>query len=152
MKKIILIPLFLISAYCYALHLKNMNTKYSIAVWNYNYSMAYTMYYHIDNDSLVVKRLSGIKEEKDSVLIERKINKDEQKVFIDFLSSQKIFTLKNKYSNPLVDDGDRKKIVVRFGSRTKTLEVTNFYQKDIGRLIDIINQTVNKDLYIDYRK
>lgn len=150
MKKIILIPLFLISAYCYAIHLKNI--RYSIKLWNYNYSMAYTMYYHIDNDSLTVKRISGIKEEKDSVLIERKINKQEQQVFIYFLSSKNIFALKNKYSNPLVDDGDRKKIVVQFGSRTKTLEVNNFYQKDIGKLVDIINQIVSKDVYIDYKK
>lgn len=150
MKKIILIPLFLISVLCYALHLKN--TKYSVTVWNYNYSMAYTMYYHINNDSLIVKRLSGIKDEEDSLLFAKRINKDEQQLFINLLSSHKIFTLKNKYTNPLVDDGDQKMIVILFGNKNKTIEINNFYQKDIGNLIALFNRIVKKELHIDYKK
>ncbi len=83
--------------------------KYSIKLWDYNYSMAYTTFYKIDADSVTVKYISGIKNMSDSILMKRSLSEQECKMVWNFLSSHHIDQLRNKYNNPLVDDGDRKR-------------------------------------------
>jgi hypothetical protein len=86
--------------------------EYSIGLWDYNYSMAYTMFYHIDNRSLIIKKITGIKIEKDTFLFERKLNENERNLFFVFFDSFDMDTHKNEYTNLLVEDGNRKKITI----------------------------------------
>jgi hypothetical protein len=70
----------------------------------------------------------------------------------DFLSSHDIERFKDKYSNPMVDDGDRKRVVFTVKGKSKTVEIANFYQKDMDALFSVINKIVNKDLQIKYKR
>jgi len=130
----------------------NCKEKYSIKIWDYDYSMAYTTFYKIDADSVTVQGISGINNEHDSILMQRSLSEQECKMVWGFLSSHNITGLKNKYSNPLVDDGDRKRVILDVKDKSKTIEIENFYQKDMGELFDVINKIVNKDLQIKYKQ
>lgn len=147
MKDILLSILFFANIQCQT---EPVVLNYSISIWNYDYSMAHTMYYHIDNRSLVVKSISGIENEKDSIFLKRKISKEEEKILTDFLSSFKINNLKNSYVNPLVDDGDRKKINLTINSESKQVEVANMYDEQLAQLFIVINQIVDEHLRIQY--
>jgi hypothetical protein len=113
--------------------------------------MAYTTLYYLNAGNMTVKYISGIKDERDSLLSERKLSESECKMVWDFLSSHNINNLKNKYSNPFVDDGDRKRVIIQVNGKTKTIEIENFYQKDMGELFNIINKIVGKSLKIEYK-
>jgi hypothetical protein len=150
MKNILLVNLFLITMS--SSFIDNCKERYSIQVWDYDYSMAYTTFYKIDGESVTVKAISGIKNEKDSILMQRPISENECEMMLDFLSSHNIERFKDKYSNPMVDDGDRKKVVFDFKGKSRTVEIANFYQKDMGEMFDVINKIVNKDLQIKYKR
>jgi len=150
MKSILLVNLFLITMS--SSFIGNCKEQYSIEVWDYDYSMAYTTFYKIDADSVTVEYIGGIKNERDSVLMKRQLREDECKVVWNFISSHNIDHFKDKYSNPLVDDGDRKRVILNIKGKSKTIEIANFYQKDMGELFDVINKIVNKDLQIKYKR
>ena len=151
MKSIIWVSVFL-NSLCISLQKQECKKHYSVQIWDYDYSMAYTIFYKIDADSVTVKFISGIKNEKDSILMQRPIRENECKMVWDFLSSHNIEHLKDKYSNPMVDDGDRKRVVFTVKDKSKTVEIANFYQKDMDALFSVINKIVNKDLQIKYKR
>jgi hypothetical protein len=132
--------------------LNNRPVKYSVTIWDYNYSMSYTLFYHVSNDSLVVKRITGISNEKDSVIVKEKLSQKHCILFSKFLNTFKIDRLKSKYINPLVEDGDRKRVTIQIGPKIKTIEIANVYQKDIASLFDLTNQILPTDLKIIYNK
>jgi hypothetical protein len=151
MKSILLISFFLNSV-CSHFYMEDCKDKYLIEVWDYDYSMAYTTFYKIDTDSVTVEYIGGVKNEKNSTLMKRHLGKEECKMVCNFFSSHNIDQLKNKYSNPLVDDGDQKRVILKIKGKAKTIEIANFYQKDMGELFDVINKIVNKDLQIKYKR
>lgn len=66
--------------------------------------------------------------------------------------SHNFLSLKNEYKNPLVSDGDRKKIMIQYNGKVKNIVLSNFYQKDVAQLFDLINCIVLKRLKIKYKK
>jgi hypothetical protein len=151
MKAILLVTIFLVnfrlpfvSSYC--------NKDFSIKVWDYNYSMAYTTLYSLNNKAITVKFINGLQNGKDSVLLRRSLSDSECRIIFDFFASHDVNLLKNNYSNPLVDDGDRKRVILNIKGKSKTIEIANFYQKDMGELFDAINKIVNKGLQIKYKR
>ncbi|WP_431209670.1 hypothetical protein ACQ86N_26445 [Puia sp. P3] len=112
-------------------------------VWGYEYPMAYTTFYKIDANSVTVKYISGIENEKDSVLMQRLLKESECKMVLNFLSSHNVERFKVKYSNPMVDDGDRKRVVFTVKGKSKTVEIANFYQKDMGELFSVLNNEIS---------
>lgn len=151
MKNIILVNFFLITL-CMSLRKNECKGRYSIKIWDYDYSMTYTTFYKIDADSVTVKYISGVQDEKDSILMQKSVSRSECKMVLNFLLSHNIARLKNKYGNPMVDDGDRKRIVFNVNGKSKTVDIANFYQKDMNELFDIINRIVSKDLKIKYKR
>lgn len=125
--------------------------KYSIKIIDQDYSMAYTTQYHIFNDSLVIVNIGGIESEQDSCIVNKKINESQTEKVYSFLCSLNIMKLKNKYENPFVEDGDRKMVTICFNNIIKTVEINNFYQKDIANLFDVINQIIGTEFKIVYR-
>jgi hypothetical protein len=150
MKSVLLINFILIYFYNY-FNVCDCEKKYSIKIWDYNYTMAYTTFYTISDDSVTVKYISGIKNEADSILMKKSLSESECKVICNFLSSHNIYHLKNKYSTPLVDDGDQKRLIIEVDGKTKTIEIANFYQKDIGELFETINKILSNNLRIKYK-
>jgi len=150
MKNIIFINFFLLL--CIPLKKDDCKERYSIEVWDYDYSMAYTIFYKIDNDSVTVKYISGIRNGKDSVLMQRTIRANECKMVWNFFQSHDINRFKDKYSNPMVDDGDQKRVVFNVKGKSKAVEIANFYQRDMGELFGVINKIVDKGLQIKYKR
>lgn len=107
MKNAVLILVF-ITNYC-SQNNPDLKTKLSVDIWDYNYSMAYTILYHIDNDSLVVQNIGNLENENVKYLIKRKLTDQEKNEINTFLGSFPIDRLKTAYKNPLVEDGDRKR-------------------------------------------
>jgi hypothetical protein len=125
--------------------------KCSIKIWDYNYSMSYTMFYDITDDSLIIKKLNGVKGEKDTVLVKRLLTGDERRLFSDCFPFLNIDSLKNEYNNPLVEDGDRKRIVIQLDNKaSKTIDVANYYQRDLAILFNRVNRIVPPELKITY--
>lgn len=129
----------------------NCDIKFSVKIWNYNYSMAYTTFYTLSNDGIEVKYIDGVKGGKDSVLLKRSLNKNECKIVADFFSSHNISGLKSNYSNNLVDDGDQKKVLIEVDGKIKKIRLSNAYQKDLGELFDAVNKIVDKKIRIRYK-
>ena len=130
----------------------DVTRKFSIDIWNYDYSMAYTTHYKIKNDSIIVTGISGVQNEENKTLLSRAISKNEKKNLYDFLSSFPLDSLATEYKNPLVEDGDQKRIEIVFNDKKKTINIENFYQKDLGNLFNVVNQVLEKDMQIKYRK
>jgi hypothetical protein len=125
--------------------------RYSIEIFDQEYSMAYTIQYHVFDDSLTITGISGIVGEKDSCLMQKKIDKSQSEAIYNFLSSLNLKKLKSKYENPLIDDGDRKIVTICFKSINKTVEINNFYQEDMANLFKVVNQVIGPKLKIEYR-
>jgi hypothetical protein len=126
-------------------------TRYSIEIFDQDYSMAYTIQYRVFDDSLTITGISGIVGEKDSCLMQKKIDKSQSEAIYHFLSSLNLKKLKSKYENPLIDDGDRKIVTICFKSINKTVEINNFYQEDMANLFKVVNQVIGPKLKIEYR-
>lgn len=125
--------------------------KYSIEIFDYDYSMAYTTHYHIFDDSLIIKSIGELVGEKDSCLVATKISGTQSEKVYNFLCSLDIMALKDKYENPLINDGDQKMIRICFNDKIKTVEVNNIYLKEMANLFDVINQIINSKFNIRYK-
>ena len=113
--------------------------------------MSFTILYAITDDSLIVKRLSGITKEKDKTLVKRLLRSNERKIFLDYFSFLNIDSLKNEYKNPLIEDGDRKRVMIQLNNKqSKTIDIANCYQKDLASLFNLVNQIVSPELKIIY--
>lgn len=126
--------------------------KFSIDIWDYNYSMSYTMHYKIDVDSLSVIAIDNLQGGRSRNLIMRKMAESEKKSIAEFLSNFPFERLDSLYINPLVNDGDQKKIIILFEDKRKVIEIENVYQKDIDSLIVNVNKLLNYDARIKYNK
>lgn len=126
--------------------------KFSIDIWDYNYSMSYTMHYKIDDDSLRVIAIDNIQGGRSRNLINRKMAENEKQSIAEFLSNFPFESLDSLYINPLVNDGDQKKIIILFENKRKVIDVENVYQKDIDSLIVTVNKLLSYDARIMYNK
>jgi hypothetical protein len=123
---------------------------FSVKVWDRNFSMGYAILYKIDSDSLTVKSMSG--DEKDKMLMKEALSEAQCQIMWHFLSTHNIDSFSTEYNNPSVQDGDRKRIEFKVEDKSKTVDIANFYQKDMDELFGIINRMVNKDLQIYYKR
>ncbi len=130
----------------------NNYCKFSLHIWNYNNSSAYTTYYKIDSDSINVTIENGIQGESDKIILRRRMKDTEKKSLYNFLLSFPIDRLDTIYKNPLVEDGDQKRIEISICGKRKTIDIENFYQKDLARLFNNINEFFEKDIQINYVK
>lgn len=146
MKIIIIFIVFLLNTSIEIMNSKSDCPKFTISIWDFNSSLAYTMLYEFDNKTMTIRKISGIENERDSVLIKKQLTAVEQKLISDLLSSVDYFKLGNKYSHPLRDDGDQKRIVISFRKRTKVIEVSNVFQNEISILINTLNEIIRDEL------
>ena len=152
MRNIIILVVLLLCA-CNQQRSPHCATKYTVNIWNINASMAYTIFYHINDDSVLIEFLNGVENGHDSILLKRSLIETERAALCNYLSSFDIDTLNTDYLNPLVEDGDQKKVTLQVGSKKRTVNISNFYQKDMGGLFEVVNNVINDNRYkIKYRK
>lgn len=148
MRNLLLSMLLLISCSSH----KNNELVYRVEVWDMNYSMANTSFYCVTNDSLLIKSISSIEGEGEKILMAKKLTNSEGDRLSAFLISLNLDSLKENYVNELIEDGDRKKVRLVVGDKTKVIEISNSYQKDIGKLFKVINSLIGSELAIKYRE
>jgi hypothetical protein len=125
--------------------------KFKIDLWDYKSSMAYTLYYHLDNKEIFVVRIGGLENETSDTLYREHLNDTEKNIIYNALCNIPIDSLENEYINPLTEDGDQKKIELLVNDKTKSVLVSNVYQKDISSLINLLNEFLDDKLKIEYR-
>ena len=130
----------------------NKQEKFSVSIWDYNNSMAYTTFYKINNDSIIVSSIGGLENETNKVLLSRTIKDGEKSRLYNFLSTFPLDTIATEYKNPLVQDGDQKRVEIVFTNKKKTIDIENVYQRDMDRLFTVINDMLEKNLKIRYAK
>jgi len=146
MKYFALITIIL-SFSCKNKHMEKCDKSYSIQVWNINASRAFVNLYAISEDSISITFLGGVVGDTERVLYGKALSQEERLDLCDWLGSIDIDTLKTEYINKAVEDGNQKKVEIILGSKTKTIYVSNFYQKDLGELFNVINMIVKDERY-----
>ena len=99
----------------------DLNRSFSINIWDYDYSMAYTTFYKINSDSIMIASISGVVNEANKILLSRETKASEQQKIYNFLSSFPLENLANEYKDPLVEDGDRKRVEIIFANKRRRL-------------------------------
>ncbi|RPE08434.1 hypothetical protein EGT74_15405 [Chitinophaga lutea] len=126
--------------------------RYTIDIWDRDYSLAQTTKYHIDNDSLVITLISGLKGESDKRLVGRGLEDSEKERIQLFLGKLDLGKLNDRYINDLIEDGDRKHLVIQLNNDIKKIEIANYYQKNIAELFQTINLTIGDGPKIKYKQ
>lgn len=151
--RLFLTTIFFLLVACDIKQPQECNTKYRICVWNAHPSKAYTDYYKINNDSLSIEFIGGVVGDTNKKIFSKALTKVEQQSLCNYLSTFDIDTLKSAYINQFVEDGDQKRIELKIGTKNKTIDVSNFYQKDLDGLFEVINSVIdNKRYKIYYEK
>ena len=152
MRNIIIIAATLLSA-CNYKQPSDCTTQYKIEVMNINYSMGYTTVYHINNDSLSIEFVDGIERSNDSIWLKQSLTETQRTDICKYLSSFDPDTLKSEYIQRGIEDGDQKVVTLQIGGKNKTINISNYYQKDMDGLFDVVNNVIKDKRYkIRYEK
>jgi hypothetical protein len=107
--------------------------------------MSYSIQYHFDNENLIIKKIKTLENENSSIIKNRRLNNKEQISIQYFLKTFPLNSFKDKYENYLIEDGEQKKIEIKINDTKKIIYISNFYQKDISNLINLLNQYIDKN-------
>ena len=146
MKSILILTVMLLSN----INAQSKKVRFTIDVFDFNSSMAFTLQYHITNDSLIVTRYNGFKGERTALLLQKKLTEAQEVNIANLIKSPSFKSLKNAYRNALVADGDQKKVVIQSNGKKKTIEIENVYNNEVAKLIDDINCAVDHEFKIRY--
>jgi hypothetical protein len=148
---IITIAFFLTS--CNTRQPQNCETSYLIRIWNAHPSRAYTDYYNISNDSISIEFIGGGEGDISKTVFSKALTNADQQSICNYLGSFDIDTLKSEYINRFVEDGDQKRIELKIGTKNRMINISNFYQKDLDGLFEVVNNVIqNKRYKIRYEK
>ncbi|KAA2242426.1 hypothetical protein F0L74_07725 [Chitinophaga agrisoli] len=120
---------------------------YTVDIWDAHSSRAYSMDYHISNDSLSVSFIDGLVGGHDSVLLRRNLTAVERAEMEDYLSSMNIDTLRAEYINHAVEDGNQKGVRLQIGTKDKTILLSNVYLEEMKGLFNVINNVIGDKRY-----
>jgi hypothetical protein len=149
MKMIIPVVMSFLCA-CNSKPIEDCTTPYSIDIWDSNATTGYSVFFQINNDSLIV---STFTDGQKNILVAKALTQPDKNSFCNYLTSFNIDTLKDQYLNPSVDDGSREVVILKLGNKKKKIEVANTFQENINGLFDIINKTTGDEKYkIKYSK
>lgn len=122
---------------------KNSNklgiNPFLIEIINSDYSNAYSISLVLSNELLKIVFKGGLNGEKDSIsLIEKVLPSDTLRK----ISEINIGALKDYYSNECVQDGSQLTIRSNKDGKQKVIQLSNYYQTDIGKIIHFVNDLV----------
>lgn len=122
---------------------------FKFVVNNADYSLAYAIEYILTESSIEIIYKGGVVGEKDSTLFLMKLEPSKN---LRRLSEINIDSLKEDYTNPCVADGSQLMVVLNKGGKQKSVQLSNYYQSDIGRVIEYVNSIVPERYSIWYDK
>jgi len=146
MKKLITILTFFTFTSC----VQRTDIKpFKLTLCNSNYSLAYSLKYVLTDHDLQITFKGELEGEKDSTLF-RVVLKPSYA--LQKLSNIDFNGLKEYYENPCTRDGSQIIVDVDKDFKNKSIQLSNFYQKDIGLAIEFINSSTPEKYKIWYDK
>jgi hypothetical protein len=122
---------------------------FKLTVYSANYSLAYTLKYVLTDHDLQITFKGGLVGEKDSTLFRVALKPN---YALCNLSNIDISSLQEYYQNPCIKDGSQLIIELDKDQKNKTVQLSNFYQEDVGLAIEFINRSTPKKYNIWYDK
>jgi hypothetical protein len=122
---------------------------FKVSIVNSDYSMAYSVLITLTSKKLEVKYRGELVGDKDSVLFSKDMLASDT---LRQISEVNLTKLKTFYTNACVSDGSQ--IVVRLAKdgQNKSVQLSNYYQEDIGKIIYLINTLVPTKYKVWYDK
>lgn len=146
MKKLITI----LTVFTFASCVQKRNIKpFKLTVYSANYSLAYTLKYVLTDHDLQITFKGELEGEKDSTLFRVSLKPS---YALQKLSDIDFSGLKEYYQNPCIRDGSQIIVEVEKDSKNNSIQLSKFYQKDIGLAIEIINSSIPEKYKIWYDK
>jgi len=122
---------------------------FEIKISYYNYSLAYAVKYKLTDKDLTIVFSGELENEKDSVLYFRN---DLPKNKLIKISKIDIDNLDEIYKTDCISDGDIKVFDFKKEEKEKTIQINNYYQKDLSRAIELINEIVPEKFRMYHNK
>jgi hypothetical protein len=122
---------------------------FKLTVYNTNYSVGYALKYMLTDKYLQITFKGELEGESDSTLFRVALKPS---YALHKLSTIDINSLQEYYSNPCIKDGSQLRVKLDRDNESKTIQLSNFYQPDIGLAIRLINNLSPKKYEIWYDK
>ena len=122
---------------------------FKLTLYNSNYSLAYNLKYVLTDHDLQITFKGELEGDKDSTLFRVALKPSSA---LQKLSNIDFSGLKEYYQNPCIRDGSQIMVEVDKDFKNKSIQLSNFYQKDIGLAIEFINRSTPKKFKIWYDK
>jgi hypothetical protein len=124
-------------------------SPFTLTLADSDYSLAYARHYIVTEKDLTVVFKGEVEGERDSILYYTPLPLSES---LRALSPVELDSLQEYYRNPCIDDGSQLAIHFQKGTKAKQVHLSNYYQKDIGIAIDLINTVLPEKYRIWYQK
>jgi hypothetical protein len=126
-------------------HLK----PFKLTVYSFNYSLAYALQYVLTEKEPQVLFNGELEGEKDMTLFRTALPPTSA---LQKISSIDFSSLQEYYVNPCIKDGSQLTVRLDIGTVSKTTQLSNFYQPDVGEAIELINRITPEKFRIWYDK
>jgi len=123
--------------------------KFKVSIVNSDYSMAYSVLITLTNKKLEVTYSGELVGDKDSIIFSKDMAPSDT---LRQISEINISNLKEYYTNSCISDGSQ--IIVRLikNGQNKSVQLSNYYQEEIGKIIYLINSLVPTKYKVWYDK
>ncbi len=162
LKMIRLLTILLVIAlgYCVAKQSRNIKPEsshlepFKIIVTNYDYSMAYGLEYLLTEKNFKITLKGELEGETDSLIYSIKLRSNEalKTETLKTLSGINLNTLEDYYTNPCISDGSQISVELKKENTEKIVHLSNYYYKEVGLVIELINDLPPKKYKIWYNK
>ena len=116
---------------------KNATIKpFEFIVINSDYSSAYAIGYKLTEKELSIVFHGGLVGDKDSIIFRRALQTSDTLLQ---LSNIDVKNLKEDYTNPCVCDGSQISVAFKKDNIEKYIHLSNYYEENIGKAIELIN-------------
>jgi hypothetical protein len=120
-----------------------------LTLYNSDYSSASTLKYSLSDSQLVIAVIGELVGEKDSILFRTTVRPS---YALSQLADINSHNLHEYYENPCIRDGSQIRVELDSDYEKKIIQLSNYYQEDIGLVIEFINRSIPKEYKIWYDK
>lgn len=146
MKKII--SVMALAIFCSCNQTKPLE-PFKLVIRDYDYAMAYSRQFVLTEDDLNIVFKGELEGEKDSVIFSTVLKPTKD---LRILSTFDFSSLSDEYKNSCVDDGSQILVSYTKDNKTKDIHLSNYYQKDVGFAVGVVNEIVPEKYEIYYDK
>ena len=127
-----------------------LEEPFSVTVIDSYLKASYSMIYLLDKDEIKVIYSGNLEDETDSVVYVKELTETEKRKVANLFLNFPLKDLKEKYIDSNVLDGSQKIFDISIGRVNRQIQILNYYQSDIGKLVDFINTLVTIEHRIKY--